>query len=123
MPRCAWGFTNEFHVHPACAAPSHSCSAPFLGVMGVAPPPDMLLETGQPKGVVSTGPPNINGGNMDNRHLCVGSTVFFPVAVPGALFSCGDGHAAQGDGEVAGSAIETGMHVSGEHFNCALLST
>ena len=49
------------------------------------------------------------GGNMDNRHLCVGCTAFFPVAVPGALFSCGDGHAAQGDGEVAGSAIETGM--------------
>ena len=46
---------------------------------------------------------------MDNRHLCVGCTAFFPVAVPGALFSCGDGHAAQGDGEVAGSAIETGM--------------
>ena len=48
---------------------------------------------------------------MDNRHLCVGSTIFYPVAVKGALFSCGDGHAAQGEGEVAGSAIETGMHV------------
>jgi acetamidase/formamidase len=77
--------------------------------MGVAPPPDQQLETGRPLGVVSTGPPNINGGNMDNRHMCEGSTAFYPVFVPGALFSCGDGHAAQGDGEVSGRfcAIQT----------------
>eukprot|EP00931_Biecheleriopsis_adriatica_P088683 TRINITY_DN62953_c0_g1_i1.p1 TRINITY_DN62953_c0_g1~~TRINITY_DN62953_c0_g1_i1.p1 ORF type:complete len:398 (-),score=75.57 TRINITY_DN62953_c0_g1_i1:165-1358(-) len=82
---------------------------PFLGVMGVAPPMESL-EEGQDPGVVSTIPPNINGGNMDNRHLsCEGSIAFFPVFHPGALFSCGDGHAAQGDGEVSGSAIETGM--------------
>ena len=73
-----------------------------VGVMGVAPPPDQQLEAGRPLGVVSTGPPNINGGNMDNRHMCEGSTAYYPVFVPGALFSCGDGHAAQGDGEVSG---------------------
>ena len=76
------------------------------GVMGVAPPPDQQLEDGRPLGVVSTGPPNINGGNMDNRHMCEGSTAYYPVFVPGALFSCGDGHAAQGDGEVSGSATQ-----------------
>jgi hypothetical protein len=42
---------------------------PFMGVMGVAPPPGMELEVGKPLGVIGTGPPNINGGNMDNRHL------------------------------------------------------
>lgn len=107
--------------------------------MGTAPPPDQQLEDGQPLGAVSTGPPNINGGNMDNRHmggarqlfsildhglirlcciLCftdaecdtVGATLYFPIFVPGALFSCGDGHAAQGDGEVAGTAIETAIY-------------
>merc|ERR1712183_730503 len=82
---------------------------PFLGVVGVAPPME-ALEDGQDIGVVSTVPPNINGGNMDNRHLsCEGSISFFPVFHKGALFSCGDGHAAQGDGEVSGSAIETSM--------------
>eukprot|EP00928_Gymnodinium_smaydae_P045757 TRINITY_DN30463_c0_g1_i2.p1 TRINITY_DN30463_c0_g1~~TRINITY_DN30463_c0_g1_i2.p1 ORF type:complete len:402 (-),score=48.50 TRINITY_DN30463_c0_g1_i2:79-1284(-) len=82
---------------------------PFLGVMGVAPPMEQL-EAGKAVGVVSTGPPNINGGNMDNRHLsCEGSVSFYPVHHRGALFSCGDGHAAQGDGEVGCSAIETGM--------------
>lgn len=72
--------------------------------MGVAPPPDQQLEDGRPLGVVSTGPPNVNGGNMDNRHMCEGSTAYYPIFVPGALFSCGDGHAAQGDGEVSGES-------------------
>lgn len=65
---------------------------PFLGVIGIAP---------ADKGEFSTIPPYaLSGGNMDTRYLGVGSTVYFPVQVAGAQFSCGDGHAAQGDGEV-----------------------
>lgn len=75
---------------------------PFAGVMGVAPATDSML---------STIPPRANGGNMDNRHLTAGTTVYFPVFVPGALFSIGDTHAAQGDGEVSGTAIEAPMRV------------
>jgi acetamidase/formamidase len=75
---------------------------PFPGVMGVAPPTDSLL---------STIPPRANGGNMDNRHMVAGSTVYFPVFVGGALFSIGDTHAAQGDGEVSGTAIEAPMRI------------
>lgn len=71
---------------------------PFAGVMGVAPPTDSMLVTI---------PPRANGGNMDNRYLGAGTTVYFPVFVEGALFSVGDAHAAQGDGEVAGTGIET----------------
>jgi acetamidase/formamidase len=73
---------------------------PFAGVMGVAPDTDELLDTG---------PPRANGGNLDNPHLVVGTTVYFPVFVPGALFSIGDGHAAQGFGEVAGTGMESPM--------------
>ncbi len=76
--------------------------APFAGVMGVAPATDSLL---------STIPPRANGGNMDNRHLTEGTTVYFPVFVEGALFSIGDTHAAQGDGEVSGTAIEAPMRI------------
>lgn len=76
--------------------------APFAGVMGVAPATAEML---------TTIPPRANGGNMDNRHLTVGTTVYFPVFVEGALFSIGDTHAAQGDGEVAGSAIEAPMRI------------
>ncbi len=75
---------------------------PFAGVMGVAPDTDSLL---------STIPPRANGGNMDNRHLTVGTTVYFPVFVEGALFSIGDTHAAQGDGEVSGTAVEAPMRI------------
>ncbi len=70
---------------------------PFCGVMGVGPG-----EAGR----VNTIPPRLNGGNVDIRQLVAGSTVYFPVLVPGALFSLGDTHAAQGDGEVCGTAIE-----------------
>jgi acetamidase/formamidase len=70
---------------------------PFLGVMGM--PPD------EP-GVHSTIPPRRCGGNLDCKELVAGSTLFLPIEVEGALFSCGDGHAVQGDGEVAGTAIE-----------------
>ncbi len=76
--------------------------APFPGVMGVAPATDSLL---------STIPPRANGGNMDNRHIGVGTTVYFPVFVEGARFSIGDTHAAQGDGEVSGTAIEAPMRI------------
>ena len=56
-------------------------------------------------------PPRTNGGNMDNRHMIAGTTVYFPVQVEGALFSIGDTHAAQGDGEVSGTAIEAPMRI------------
>jgi acetamidase/formamidase len=72
---------------------------PFCGEVGVAP------ETG-PR---STIPPDLHGGNMDTRHLTAGSTLFLPVFHEGARLSMGDGHAAQGDGEVCGTAIETPM--------------
>lgn len=76
--------------------------APFAGVMGVAPATDSMLVTI---------PPRANGGNMDNRHMTAGTTVYFPVQVEGALFSIGDTHAAQGDGEVSGTAIEAPMRI------------
>jgi acetamidase/formamidase len=70
---------------------------PFCGVMGVAPAED---------GEFRTRPPGIFGGNMDVRELCSGSTLYLPVLNPGALFSAGDAHAAQGDGEVCINGIE-----------------
>lgn len=73
---------------------------PFLGIMGVAP-----AEFGEH----STIPPRSIGGNLDNRHLRPGTRLILPVEVSGALFSCGDGHAAQGDGEVCGTAVETSV--------------
>lgn len=72
--------------------------APFLGVMGLA-----LAEPGEHK----TTPPRETGGNMDNKLLTAGATLYLPVQVEGALFSTGDTHAAQGDGEVCVTAIET----------------
>ena len=75
--------------------------APFHGVVGVAP--------GEP-GEHSTIPPRAEGGgNIDCRDLVAGTTLYLPVLVPGALLSIGDGHAAQGDGEVSGTAIECAM--------------
>jgi acetamidase/formamidase len=75
---------------------------PFPGTLGVAPP-----EPG-PHSIV---PPSRWGGNMDTKHLNPGTTLYLPVGVEGALFSLGDTHAAQGDGEVCGTAIETAMDV------------
>lgn len=75
---------------------------PFPGVVGVAPDAD---------GPLSTTPPRRVGGNLDVKHLTAGSTLVLPVAVEGALFSTGDGHAAQGDGEVCVTAIETAITV------------
>ena len=70
---------------------------PFLGVLGMPPP--------EP-GIHPTRPPRRWGGNIDCAELVAGSTLYLPVSVPGALFSAGDGHARQGDGEVSGTAIE-----------------
>jgi acetamidase/formamidase len=80
----------------------HVPLAPFLGVLGVAP---------STPGIHPTRPPRACGGNIDCRDLTIGSTLFLPIQVPEALFSFGDGHAAQGDGEVGGSAIECGMEL------------
>ncbi|RSK26637.1 acetamidase [Bacillus sp. HMF5848] len=82
--------TKQFHVG----------LNPFIGLMGVAPAED---------GVHITSPPRYCGGNIDCKELGRGSSLFLPIAVDSALFSIGDGHAAQGDGEVSGTAIECPM--------------
>jgi acetamidase/formamidase len=74
---------------------------PFFGVMGVAPAPEI--------GRVTTVMPSSFGGNIDNKELGPGAVLYLPVAVEGALFSVGDGHAVQGDGEVCLTAVETGL--------------
>ena len=73
--------------------------APFFGSIGVAPG----------RGRISSSPPGPHTGNLDNKELVAGSTLFLPVHAPGALLSMGDGHALQGDGEVTGSALETSL--------------
>jgi acetamidase/formamidase len=78
----------------------HIPIAPFLGTIGVHP--------GEPA-VATVFPPNRGGGNIDTRHLTLGSTLFLPIWCEGAIFSCGDPHAAQGDGEVCVTAIECDM--------------
>ncbi len=75
--------------------------APFFGTMGVAPPARY--------GRLSSREPREHGGNMDNKELVAGSTLFLPVWVPGANFSVGDGHGRQGDGEVCVNALEMGL--------------
>ena len=72
---------------------------PFFGSMGDAPP----------GGRVSSGPPWINAGNLDNKELVAGTTLYIPVHAPGALFEVGDGHAGMGDGEVDVTALETSL--------------
>jgi acetamidase/formamidase len=74
---------------------------PFFGSMGVAPAAEL--------GRVSSNPPGRHAGNLDNKELIAGSTLYIPVFVRGALFEVGDGHAAQGDGEVDQTAIETSL--------------
>jgi acetamidase/formamidase len=74
---------------------------PFFGSMGVAPAREL--------GRVSSNPPGRHAGNLDNKELVAGTTLFIPVFAPGALFEVGDGHAAQGDGEVDQTAIETSL--------------
>jgi acetamidase/formamidase len=74
---------------------------PFFGIMATAPPAAW--------GPVASPPPRRNGGNMDNKELVAGTVLYLPIHVDGALFSVGDGHGAQGDGEVCITAIETGL--------------
>jgi acetamidase/formamidase len=78
-------------------------TAPFLGTMGVHP--------GEPE-IASVFPPHRGAGNIDTRHLVAGSSLWLPVFCEGALFSCGDPHAAQGDGEVCVTAIECDMRAT-----------
>src|SRR3954454_7573062 len=75
---------------------------PFFGSMGVAPAPAL--------GRVSSNPPSRHAGNLDNRELVAGTTLYIPIFVKGALLEVGDGHAAQGDGEVDQTAIGTNLH-------------
>ncbi|HEX8115610.1 MAG TPA: acetamidase/formamidase family protein [Kofleriaceae bacterium] len=87
--------TAEFE--PGIVIPLH----PFFGSMGVAPAPEA--------GRVSSVPPGRHAGNLDNRELVAGSTLYIPIFAKGALFEIGDGHVAQGDGEVDQTAIETSL--------------
>ena len=82
---------------PGVVIPLH----PFFGSMGVAPPASF--------GRYDSTPPTINGGNMDNKELVEGTTLYLPVWAPGALFEIGDGHAGQGNGEVDVTAMETSL--------------
>ena len=75
--------------------------APFFGILGVSPP--------AAHGRISSKEPRAHGGNLDNKELVAGSTLFLPVFVEGANFSAGDGHAVQGDGEVCVNALETSL--------------
>jgi acetamidase/formamidase len=75
---------------------------PFFGSMGVAPAPAL--------GRVSSNPPSRHAGNLDNKEFVAGTALYIPVFVKGALLEVGDGHAAQGDGEVDQTAIETNLH-------------
>ncbi len=94
-----WGIDNAAGV--ALNQFGHSVRLrPFMGVIGMPP-----AEPGDH----STGPPRLTGGNIDCRELVAGSRLFLPIAVRGGLLSIGDGHAAQGDGEVSGTAIECPM--------------
>src|ERR1700709_1323771 len=82
---------------PGIEVPLH----PFFGSMGVAPPPEF--------GRYDSTPPTISGGNMDNKELVAGTTLYLPVYNKGALFEIGDGHAGQGNGEVDVTAMETSL--------------
>src|SRR6478752_4636264 len=95
--------TGEGQVSEASAPGVEVPIGPFLGTMGV--------HTDEP-GQHSPFPPHKGAGNVDNRHLVVGSTLWIPIWCEGALFSCGDAHAAQGDGEVCVTGIECPMRAS-----------
>ncbi len=100
-------FPTRFLSHIPVDRERHTCRlpwgpelalSPFFGIMGVAPPPG--------HGRLSSREPRRFGGNLDNKELVAGSTLFLPVLVPGANFSAGDGHGLQGDGEVCINALE-----------------
>jgi acetamidase/formamidase len=95
IPLDAKTMTADFA--PGVTIPLH----PFFGSMGVAPPPAF--------GRYDSTPPTINGGNMDNKELVEGTTLYLPVWTDGALFEIGDGHAGQGNGEVDVTAMETSL--------------
>jgi len=88
---------NIGHFAPGIEIPLH----PFFGSVGVAPPPSM--------GRVNSAPPGIHAGNLDNKELVAGTTLYIPVWVKGALLEVGDGHAGQGNGEVDITAMETSL--------------
>ena len=85
------------HFAPGLDVPLH----PFFGSIGVAPPPAM--------GRLDSAPPYVHAGNLDNKNLVAGTVLSIPVHAPGALLEVGDGHAAQGDGEVDITALETSL--------------
>jgi acetamidase/formamidase len=85
------------HFGPGIDLPLH----PFFGSMGIAPP--------AAAGRVNSAPPGVHAGNLDNKELVAGTTLFIPVNAPGALFEVGDGHAGQGNGEVDITAMETSL--------------
>ena len=89
--------TNLAHFAEGIEIPPH----PFFGSVGVAPPPSM--------GRINSAPPGIHAGNLDNKDLVAGTTLFIPVHVAGALLEIGDGHAGQGNGEVDITAMETAL--------------
>jgi acetamidase/formamidase len=100
-------FSERFLMHLPVDRAARTCRLPwgtdlplrpFFGVMGVAPQPGY--------GTISTIQPREHGGNLDNKELTEGSTLFLPVWAEGALFSAGDGHGVQGDGEVCINALE-----------------
>ncbi len=99
--------TGLAEVAPGLRVPTR----PFFGQMGVAPPREW--------GRLDSRPPNKYGGNIDNKELVAGTRLFLPIWVDGALFSVGDGHAAQGDGEINQTAIETSLD---GHFRLSLRS-
>ncbi|MEL7349203.1 MAG: acetamidase/formamidase family protein, partial [Pseudomonadota bacterium] len=103
-------FTNYQHMHIAVDEAAGVCRLPigvdlpldpFFGIMAVAPPKEW--------GRIGTPEPRAFGGNMDNKELTPGTTLYLPVFNEGALFSAGDGHGRQGDGEVCIAAVETAL--------------
>ena len=97
-----WSYEGGFETPAMYGDDARVPMKPFCGTIGVAP--------GE-AGAFSTIPPHDAGGNMDIRDLSVGTELYLPVRVPGALFSIGDSHCAQGDGEVCGTAIESPLGV------------
>jgi acetamidase/formamidase len=102
-----WTLDTDAMIGRSSCGPSVTLN-PFMGVLGMPP---------AESGIHSTTPPRIWGGNIDCKELTQGSTLFLPVPVAGGLFSVGDGHAAQGDGEVSGTAIECPMRRADLTFN------